>query len=275
MSAPIISRKSATNISAIPPSRLEAFKGDQVDWRTENSAKNWATAYDFPAVRDKKVVQGGIPDPQFRHHAGFRLQYPARQVQGCARAPRLQLRLRLRGDEQADLLRPVQAHRQLFRRHRACLVRGCRRARNWKSWKRVQDKVPAELFSKPYTNPVGGNQQAVRNNLREALKLLHEAGYEIRNTKLINAKTGEPFQRRISGGRAGLRARRVVLQAVARAHRHDRVGPHRRFTRNMRTGCGSGITTSSSRPGASRCRPATSSAASGARRPPTCRARAI
>ncbi len=27
---------------------LEAFKGDQVDWRTENSAKNWATAYDFP-----------------------------------------------------------------------------------------------------------------------------------------------------------------------------------------------------------------------------------
>jgi len=35
---------------------LEAFKGDQVDWRTENSAKNWATSYDFPAVRDKKVV---------------------------------------------------------------------------------------------------------------------------------------------------------------------------------------------------------------------------
>ena len=35
---------------------LEAFKGDQIDWRTENSAKNWATAYDFPAVRDKRVV---------------------------------------------------------------------------------------------------------------------------------------------------------------------------------------------------------------------------
>ena len=27
---------------------LEAFKADTVDWRTENSAKNWATAYDFP-----------------------------------------------------------------------------------------------------------------------------------------------------------------------------------------------------------------------------------
>ena len=53
--------------------------------------------------------------------------------------------------------------------------------------------MPADLFTKPYTNPVGGNQQAVRNNLREALALLREAGYEIKNTKLINAKTGEQF----------------------------------------------------------------------------------
>ena len=29
---------------------LEAFKGDQYDWRNESSAKIWATGYDFPAV---------------------------------------------------------------------------------------------------------------------------------------------------------------------------------------------------------------------------------
>src|SRR4029077_9635989 len=40
---------------------LEAFKGDQLDWRTENSAKNWATAYDFPAVLDKRVVLEEFP----------------------------------------------------------------------------------------------------------------------------------------------------------------------------------------------------------------------
>jgi microcin C transport system substrate-binding protein len=57
----------------------------------------------------------------------------------------------------------------------------------------VRDKVSAELFTKPYTNPVGGNPQAVRNNLREALALFHDAGYEIRNTKLVNAKNGELF----------------------------------------------------------------------------------
>ena len=40
---------------------LEAFKGDAVDWRTENSAKNWATAYDFPAVKDGRVVLEEFP----------------------------------------------------------------------------------------------------------------------------------------------------------------------------------------------------------------------
>jgi microcin C transport system substrate-binding protein len=57
----------------------------------------------------------------------------------------------------------------------------------------VRDQVPPDLFSKPYSNPVGGDPQKVRDNLREALALFREAGYEIRNTKLVNAKTGEPF----------------------------------------------------------------------------------
>ena len=40
---------------------LEAFKADQLDWRIENVAKNWATAYDFPAVNDKRVVKEEFP----------------------------------------------------------------------------------------------------------------------------------------------------------------------------------------------------------------------
>ena len=36
----------------------------------------------------------------------------------------------------------------------------------------VRDKVPPEVFTTPYTNPVGGSAEAVRDNLREALRLL-------------------------------------------------------------------------------------------------------
>ncbi len=36
---------------------LEAFKADVTDWRTESSAKDWATAYDFPAVKEGRVIK--------------------------------------------------------------------------------------------------------------------------------------------------------------------------------------------------------------------------
>src|SRR6266571_4420607 len=63
-----------------------------------------------------------ISDAQPRGDAGIRLQHPARQVQGSAPAPRVQFRVRFRGDEQADLLWPVPQDLQLFRRHRARFV---------------------------------------------------------------------------------------------------------------------------------------------------------
>jgi microcin C transport system substrate-binding protein len=50
----------------------------------------------------------------------------------------------------------------------------------------LRDKVPPELFTTPYVNPVGGNPEAVRANLREATKLLKEAGFEVRERKLVD-----------------------------------------------------------------------------------------
>jgi microcin C transport system substrate-binding protein len=53
--------------------------------------------------------------------------------------------------------------------------------------------VPPEVFTTPYTNPVGGSPQAVRANLRQAVRLLREAGYEVRDQRLVDAKSGKPY----------------------------------------------------------------------------------
>ena len=170
---------------------LEAFKGDTVDWRIENSAKNWATAYDFPRSR-KAAWCSRNSRHQRRRDAGFRIQHPPGEVSGSAGAACVQLRIRLRGDEQADFLRAIQAHRQLFRGHRTGIERTAG-GRELEILETVRDKVPPQVFTTPYTNPVGGNPQAVRGNLRDAVRLLKEAGYEIRNERLVNSKTGEPY----------------------------------------------------------------------------------
>ena len=112
---------------------LEAFKADQVDWRTENSAKNWATAYDFPAVRDKRVVLEEFPIRNFGVMQAFAFNIRRDKFKDARVRRAFNFALRFRGNEQADLLRPVQAHRQLFRRHRAGVVAACRKARSWKS----------------------------------------------------------------------------------------------------------------------------------------------
>jgi microcin C transport system substrate-binding protein len=40
---------------------------------------------------------------------------------------------------------------------------------------------------------VGGSAEAVPANLREGVRLLREAGWEVRDRKLVNVKTGEPM----------------------------------------------------------------------------------
>src|SRR5207302_6996891 len=44
-----------------PTVALEAFKADHADWRIENSVKNWAMAYDFSAVKEKRIVLEEFP----------------------------------------------------------------------------------------------------------------------------------------------------------------------------------------------------------------------
>ena len=225
---------------------LEAFKADQVDWRTENSAKNWATAYDFPAVTEKRVVLEEFPNRSSGLMQAFALNMRRDKFKDRAGAPRVQLRVRFRGDEQAALLRPVQAHQQLFRWHRDWHRRGLPQGKELEILETVRDKVPPEVFTTAYTNPVGGNPEAVRDNLREALRLLKEAGYEVRDRKLVDARPAAPFTVELLVPGSELRAGHAVLQAVAGAARHRPSASAPSIRRNMRTGCAAWISISSS-----------------------------
>src|SRR5690606_5920288 len=51
----------------------------------------------------------------------------------------------------------------------------------------VRELVPESVFTTEYQNPVGGDAQAQRNNLREALRLLGEAGYTLDGNRLVDA----------------------------------------------------------------------------------------
>jgi microcin C transport system substrate-binding protein len=171
---------------------IEAFKTNSVDWRTENSAKNWATAYDFAAVTEKRVVLEEFPINNIGIMQGFAFNIRREKFKD----PRVRLAFNYAFDFES-------LNKQLFfgqYKRIASYFEGTELAatglptgRELELLETVRDKVPAELFTKPYVNPVNGNPTAIRSNQREAILLFKEAGYEIREQQLVNAKTGEPF----------------------------------------------------------------------------------
>ena len=171
---------------------LEAFKADQLDWRTENSAKNWATAYDFTAVNDKRVLKEEFPVRSRGVMQAF--------VLNTRRDKFKDARLRRAFNFAFDF---DEMNKQLFFGQYTRVVSyfdgtelassGVPSGAELEILETVRDKVPPEVFTTAYSNPSSGTPEAVRNNLREALRLLRAAGYEVRDQKLVNAKSGEPL----------------------------------------------------------------------------------
>jgi microcin C transport system substrate-binding protein len=171
---------------------LEAFKGDQVDWRTENSAKNWATAYDFPAVTEKHVLREEFPNRSFGIMQAFAPNIRREKFAD----PRVRRALNFAFDFE-------EMNRQIFFGQYKRISSyfdgtelassGLPQGRELEILETVRAQVPAEVFTTAYTNPVGGNPEAVRDNLRAALRLLKQAGYEVRDRKLVDVKTGTQF----------------------------------------------------------------------------------
>lgn len=172
---------------------IEAFKADQVDWRTENSAKNWATAYDFPAVSGKRVILEEFAN----RSSGVMQAFVPNLRRAKFSDPRVRRALNYAFDFE-------EMNKQIFygqyKRINSyfdgideLMATGLPQGKELEILETVRAEVPPEVFTTAYTNPVGGSPEAVRDNLREALRLFKEAGYEVRDRKLIDVKTGTQF----------------------------------------------------------------------------------
>jgi microcin C transport system substrate-binding protein len=171
---------------------LEAFKADAIDWRIENSAKNWATAYDFPAVADRLVVLEEFPIKNVGMMQAFAFNIRREKFHD----PRVRLAFNYAFDFE-------EMNKQIFfgqYKRVASYFEGTDLAatglptgRELELLETIRDKIPPEVFKKPCANPVGGNPAAVRANLRQAVRLFNEAGYEVRDLQLVNGETGEGY----------------------------------------------------------------------------------
>lgn len=170
---------------------LEAFKSDRIDFRTENVARNWATGYDFPArkegrvvleefsIRSSGIMQAFVPNlrrdkfKDQRIRRALNLAFPFEEINQTIFSGQYErISSYFYGLDLASSGLPEGKEREIL--------------------ESIRDKVPASIFTTPYKNPVNGTTDELRANLREADRLLKEAGWEVKSGRRVNAK-GEPL----------------------------------------------------------------------------------
>ena len=105
---PLQLRRAALRVLSRPHRRASrASRPARFDLREEFTARDWATAYDIPAVKDGRMQRLVSARRQPVGRAGLLPQHAPIEARRHTRAQGARLRLRFRVDQQEHLLRPV------------------------------------------------------------------------------------------------------------------------------------------------------------------------
>lgn len=171
----------------------QAFqKGGLEDYRLENRIGRWMTEYTFPAV-----VKGDVIKADFPYHSSGRMQgYFLNTRKDKFADPRVREALNYIFDFETMNRTLFFDKYQRINSYFAGIdlaSSGLPEGKELEILETVRDSVPPEVFTTPFKAPVNGTPQAFRDNLRKAVDLFKQAGWEFQNGKLVNAKTGEQF----------------------------------------------------------------------------------
>lgn len=167
---------------------FEAFKGDQFDYWSEYTARRWATGFDFPAVAEGRVVKEEFP--QDYAGSGEMTGFIFNTRRDVFKDPRVREALGYAFD--FEQLNSTVFYNQYQRIDSYFFglpfaSSGLPQGAELAVLEEVKDLVPPSLFTEPFANPVNGDPGKLRENLRQALTLLGEAGYTLDGSRLVDA----------------------------------------------------------------------------------------
>lgn len=182
---------------------FEAFKAGLYDVRVEDDPGRWTTEFNFPAVRDGRVKQVAFPTGL---PSGMRaMVFNTRRSVFVDRRVRQALTL-LFDFEWANRSLLHGAYRRTqsyFDNSELSSHDRPADARERMLLKPFPDAVTPSIMEHGYQAPVGDASGANRANRQRAVALLDEAGYDIRNGRVVKRTTSQPLQFEILVARPG------------------------------------------------------------------------
>jgi len=172
---------------------FESFKAGNLDYWQETSAKNWATGYDFPAVRNGYVKRQTVKIKRTQPMQAFVLNLRRPQFQDRRVRQALNLAFNFELANKNLFYGQYERVGSYFQGSDLAAPKALPTGRELEILDEVKGEVPPEVFTKVHTNPVNKDQSDFRQHLRQAVKLLKEAGWDVKNGVLTNVKTGQPM----------------------------------------------------------------------------------
>ena len=174
----------------------EAFKAGQYDYRLESSAKQWATGYDFPAAKQGDVVLEKIETKNGMGMQSFAFNLRRAKFQDARVRQAFNLAFNFEWSNENLFFGQYKRTDSYFSNSELASTGVLSDPKEKEILDGVKDQVPGEVFTAEYKNPVSGNPTEQRNNLRQAARLLQEAGFEqkpVDGKTVLVSKTGETF----------------------------------------------------------------------------------
>ena len=173
---------------------FESFKAGNLDYWQETSAKNWATAYDFSAVRNGFIRRQEVTVKRAQPMQCFVLNLRHSHFEDRRVRQAFNLAFDFEWANKNLFYGQYARVGSYFQGSELAAPQEPPEGRELEILNEVKDGVPQEVFAEVHRNPVNANPDDMRGNLRKAVELLKEAGWEVKNGVLTNVKTGQPMR---------------------------------------------------------------------------------
>lgn len=166
---------------------LEAFKAGQFDVNQEVSAKNWATGYDSPPLREGNIIKEEIPNLNIQGMQGF--VFNTRRSYFADARVRKAISLLFDFEwSNGRLFHNAYTRTDSFFDNSELGATDTPDAAELALLEPWREQLPAAVFGPAYSPPVTDGSGIIRDQMRDAYALLQEAGWKIEDDRLINAE---------------------------------------------------------------------------------------
>ncbi|PWG61434.1 extracellular solute-binding protein [Sediminicurvatus halobius] len=171
---------------------LQALKAGEYDLRQENVARNWATAYDIDAVERGLLRKEEIPHSQPAGMQGFFFN-TRREIFSD---PQVREALTYAFDFEwtnENLFYGAYERTRSYFENSELAATGLPSAAELELLEPHRDQLPERVFTQAY-QPPSTEGRSLRQNLREAMALLREAGWQVQDGVLTHQESGREMR---------------------------------------------------------------------------------